>query len=526
MRQCNKCLAIVLVGLFVTQSTRGGEINWEIQSNDRTIVNVDHESVVRESLPSSFFGININYRRLQEQLWDSDRKALKPQILKHLSTLSGIWYRYPGGIVGNGFNWKESLGNFSQRAYQKTPYSGKPSKVYFGLDEYLDFLQQVNGHRFYVLNLVGLDAMDPMREADTASISEANAELAKYLLLNTNFGNDPNYYQLGNELDRSKYEWSAEKYIARSIATIDAITKEEENAKFVAFLRDFKWKYKKDKSRSESHPSDFLKEVLNGLPMVQDYSLHHYYDGKRKDNKSRNIPFWLRLMERSIETYEETRASSPNVWITEHARQKSSDKPGSDGTRFYSSNLGATISTADYLIAIAQIPEVKGSFWHGLNAGPWQLFDFSARHSDLSPRPIFWAIRLLTATSSGEVYRTDVLSPNHSGYSGGYDTRAVAFGLENGSGVSVWIVNRSRKTSQSELVFKPLANKTLTLCHYYIAGSEGEDPDNIDLEPILKVSPYPLEVNVSKNGSVTLDLPPSSVSAFTISSENNCSQLD
>jgi len=526
MRRRNTYLAIILVEVFIAKSALASETTWKIHSNDRTVIKVDHESVVRESLPDSFFGININYRRLQEQLWELDRNAFKPQILSHLKTLPGIWYRYPGGIVGNGFSWKESLGDISQRGYQKTPYGGKQSKAYFGLNEYLDFIEEINGTRFYVLNLVGLDPKNPMHEADIPSVSKSNAELAKYMLHNSDSSNDVNYFQLGNELDRFKYEWSSEKYIARSIATIDKISKEDEDAKFVAFLRDFKWKYKKDKSRGESHPNDFLKEIMTGLPMVEDYSLHHYYDGKRKDGKSRDIPFRLKLMQRSIDTYKEARGKAPNVWITEHARQKSSDKPGSDGTRFYSSNLGAAISTADYLIAIAQIPEIQGSFWHGLNAGPWQLFDFSAKHSNLSPRPIFWAIRLLTATSSGKVYRTHVLSPNQSGYSGGYDTRAAVFGLENRDGVSIWTVNRSRNASQTELVYKPFSNQTLTMCHYHISGSEGEDPDDIDLEPILKLSPTPLEVNRSENGSVTLELPPSSVSVFTISAENNCNQLE
>ena len=49
----------------------------------------------------------------------------------------------------------------------------------------------------------------------------------------------PRYYELGNELDRSEYQWSHEKYIERARGTIEAIGEVDQDARFVAFLREF-----------------------------------------------------------------------------------------------------------------------------------------------------------------------------------------------------------------------------------------------------------------------------------------------
>jgi alpha-L-arabinofuranosidase len=491
---------------------------WKVFSSDRVTIEINEDTVVRESLPSTLFGFNINYRQFQNHLWDQRGQSVKPDIVEHLKYFRGALYRYPGGLVANSFDWTRSVGPVDKRKLQRTVYTERPDNVRFGPKEYLDFVDRVNGHRLYVLNLVGLDPMQPMAESDKEAVAKHNRELAEYLLARRpSRSGAPHYYQLGNELDRFKYEWSAQKYVDRARATMGAIQKVDRDARFIAFLRDFKWVYKAEPARGVSEPADFLREVLQALPAVTDYSLMHYYDGKRKDGKSADIPYWLKRMRATIAAYRATRnGNAPHIWITEHAREKSSNQPGKDDTQVLSSNLGGALSTADYLIAIAQIPEVQGACWHGLNGGPWQLFDATVKHRDLRPRPVYWGLRVLRAMDLPTVLATRTHSPNRSGYQGGYDVRAVGFRDPAKQSLGLWVVNRAAQPVRAEVEYRPLKGQEVQVLHYFLAGKEGVDPDDPGLEPVWQLAPAAATVHVSSTGQLSLDLPPASVSTFII----------
>lgn len=517
---------IIFLILVISQAVlgrvyAGDGILWDIEKADtpRVIVN---NTVVRDRLPDSFLGMNMNYRNFQEHLWDVDTHALKSGIDSKLKKFGNIWYRYPGGIVANSFDWTQAIGDVAGRGGQKTPYSDNPQKVIFGIDEYLDMLDRYGASGFYVLNLVGNDPLRPTEEFDKSEVAARNKELAEYLQSHGSPDSPIHYYQLGNELDRFEYEWLPQKYVERSLATIEAIQEVDKDARFVAFLRDFEWKYKRDPSLGVSSYDDFMRQVLAGLPMVTDYSLHHYSDGKREDGKSRPVTFWLKLMQRSIDTYKRIRKESPGVWITEHARQKSSNKPGSDGTKFYSNNLNGAITTADYLTALAQVPEVQGTFRHGVNAGPWQLFDFVYKNNDLRPLPIYWALLMMRSMPLSTVLETRNLSSHYSLYPGGYDSRAVAFTNEERDQLGLWVVNRYNRPLEMEIEYQGFAGRDVNFCHYYIAGQEGMDPDDYDLEPVLRLSPGIDEIRFQDNGVAKVVLPASSVSTFIMGNTVLC----
>lgn len=433
---------------------------WQVRKSAHPVVTVDVSRKVRTALdPAAFFGFNLNHFTFAHQLWDERNATTKGDVIALLKTyFPGSRYRYPGGMVANGFHWQGSLGAPSKRLTHRNLYGDGRVKPAFGLDEYLQFLDAVDGGFWYVLNLVGTDPSAPWTEADVGDVAALNAELAGYLLQNRRVAGGKRYYQLGNELDRSKYEWPHDKVAARAKATVDAVAKVDADAEFVAFLREFKYRYKKDKRGEVSTPQALMGDVLAALPEVRSYSLLQYYDGLREDGKNWSVRFWLTKLNESIASYRRLRAGAdPAIWITEHARQSTSNRAGSDNTRRVTSNLGASISTADYLTAMMQVPEVQGAFWHGLNAGPWQLFDAGVQHRDFRPRPIFWALAMMRAVVFPEVYATITHSPNVSGYDGGYDVRAVAFGdvvtdtnaanaSEPGPArMGLWLINRAQK---------------------------------------------------------------------------------
>ncbi|MGB3624058.1 hypothetical protein FT643_17645 [Ketobacter sp. MCCC 1A13808] len=477
-------------------------------------IEIDSKSIVREQLPSELFGFNINYMSFQNQLWDKKKNQVYPAIVDHLKYFPSAIYRYPGGLVANSFSWEQSVGLAARRPKQNTIFKSPPQEALFGLDEYVQFLDQVDGRFLYVLNLVGNNPLQPLQESAEQEVADKNKELARYLAEKVK--GQPRYYQLGNELDRSKYEWDADKYVARSRKTIDAIHSVDKDARYIAFLRDFIWKYKKDKARGKSAPDAYMKTVMKGLPEVTDYSLHHYYNGKRTDGRSRSLAFWLKLLEESIQDYRAIRGQDPNIWITEHARQMSSDKPTKDLTSQFVSNLGGALSTADYMIAIAQIPQIKGAVWHGLNAGPWQLFDYSVRYKDLRPRPIYYGLRALREMDLPIVMTTHTSSTNVSGYPSGYDVRAVAFRDKQADQLGLWVVNHSSRPQKAMVRYQPFASKDVVVERFYIAGQEGKDADDLNLELNENVITDKTSATHSKDGTVEIVIPPASVSSYVI----------
>ena len=474
------------------------------------------DTVLRETVPSTLFGFNINFLKFQEQLWDKNKQAMKDGIIDHLRPFKNAIYRYPGGLVSNTFHWTGAVGELDERTPQKSFFDKKSKPVTFGIDEFLQFVDEVGGYPWYVLNMVGTDPESPMAAADVEEVAASNLALANYLNERVDTSQFPLFLELGNELDRSKYEWTPQEYVDRSLTTVETISAEIDNVEFVPALRDFKMRYKKETSLGSGHPEEFIETAINGLEMVDGYSIHHYYDSKREDGKSRSIPFWLRLLNRSINTYKSIRNEAPNVWITEHGRQPDSNKPGKDGTLSSSSNLSAALSTADYLIALSLLPEIKGAVWHGLNAHPWQLFDYSARYNDLRPRPIYWAFRVMAEMNLDVGLTTRTASPNLSNYAGGYDIRASAFRNEASDQLALRVVNRYSDYQTVKINYKTFAGKDVEVEHFQISAPVGADPENEDKDYMLELSPSKQKFSFSDSGEIEIDIPPSSVSTLNI----------
>ncbi|MFW2439309.1 MAG: hypothetical protein ACN4GR_08060, partial [Arenicellales bacterium] len=196
------CVLLINVDAYSSSTNQG----WKIKKSNAVKITIDDKSVVRKELPDKLFSFNINYIATQRQLWDRETNSIKAKVIEHLDPFDGSVYRYPGGIVADNLEWAGIIGPVSERKPQKSFYNRKPVKIRFGIDEYIDFVNSVNGETWYVLNLVGKNALEPLLESDKTIVADINKKLAEYLKpkLNTT----PHYYQLGNELDRSKYEWS------------------------------------------------------------------------------------------------------------------------------------------------------------------------------------------------------------------------------------------------------------------------------------------------------------------------------
>ncbi|MBA3563082.1 MAG: hypothetical protein H0W33_03555 [Gammaproteobacteria bacterium] len=480
----------------------------DVQPAERASILIVDE-VVRDELPDTVFGFNLRHISVQNDLFKDG--AFHARSLEFLKAFPGALYRYPGGLMSNHFWWQRAVGQNQNRLPQATTKAagGEVRTVLFGPDEFMSVVEQTGGEPVYVLNLLGYHETDSLHELSAEEMADSNANLAQRLK------GDVKLYQLGNELDRAEYQWPHDKYIKRARATMDAVLDVDPEARFIAFLRDFDWQYRGDAGTGKSRYQDFIGDVLDGLPEVTDFSMQFYYDDPgMEDVQTKNLTWRLRQYQRAMQAASEQRdGNALNVWITEHARgiNLGAGKPTKDRGPLTSNQQGA-ISTADFLISLAQLPSVQGAALWGANATPWELFDAHHEHNDLRPRPTYWALRVLRDLKLPVVLRTRTESPNASGYAGGYDVRAVAFRDSCGEQLGLWAVNRSASEQPVAVTYAPFARRAVTVRHAFAAGRAGVDTDvtaqSVELEPQESQQTF------SALGVIELRLPPSSVSSF------------
>lgn len=479
---------------------------------------VDAGNVVRAELPVELFGFNIRWTHFEQDLWDERKGEVRPRVIEELQAFPGVLYRYPGGLVANYFDWESTVqplalrvaGNAKRKPVEKVPQ--------FGINEYARFVKDVNGRLWYTLNLGGVRLGGVPGEKPEAVVAESNKRLAKHLLESGSWGDGPHFFELGNELDRSTYQWPHAKYVSRSMASIKAITGVDEQARFVAFLREFNWRYKPPAAPGVSRYDDFIKDVLTGLPMVNDFSLHLYYDGVLNEGgKYFHIADAVEKLDKAFQVAQRVRGGKPvRVWVTEHGRRVPSEKRDEDTAKVLTSNLSATLSTGDFLIAMAQQPAVAGACWQAVHGVARQLFDASVKYSDLRPRPLLIGMKLLYLGPEWSVLSTQSRSDNHSGYPGGYDVRATAFTNGKRDSIVVWAVNRAMQPTRAELALKGFALKQALLKHDYIAGKAGISADDPKEDYVLELDGKEVPVSFSAPGVLALTLPPSSLSRITL----------
>jgi alpha-N-arabinofuranosidase len=466
---------------------------------------------IRPSLPSHFISFNMNFITFEMNYWDTTRGKVKAEVVEGMRAFSGAIYRYPGGLISNAFDWEGAVGDVASRRRQKTVSWKEGTVARFGPEEYFAFLDQVGGQSWYVLNLLGWDEQALYRESSSAKLAASNQKLAEFRRVRDKTSGIPRFYHLGNELDRSEYQWPTEKYVQRSLESLNAVRQADPDARFVPFLRDFDWHYR---GRPGTSPAkDFANDVLTGLPGIEDFSLQVYYDRPSEEGKTFDVEWRQGLLKRIIAQTTALRGKPYRVWITEHAKQNPQKAPLPYRLATTSGITGA-VASADFLIAMTQLPEIQGVFWHALGGGHWwDLF----READgrVEPTPVYWAFRLLRENMTGAVLKTDTAGPNESRYEGGYDVRSVVLSKPGGN-LTVWAINRAGKPTELSLSLKALKGRRVSIRHGYVAASKPGGGLESEMDIIRESGDPPREARFSDKGVLRFTLPALSVSALRI----------
>lgn len=482
------------------------------ESADQISVTVLPGNPVRSDLDAGFFGFNLPWFNFQNGLMSAaDSAAPHPDLASYLRRFSGAYYRYPGGTFGNYFDWQGAVGPVEARLAQKATGWSPPQVIRFGIPEYFSFLDVVQGRPWYVVNLFGRFGNELELPALQAESKGLFAHLQQFSASHPAQFREIKY-ELGNELDRDVYGWSAEKYAKRAMAIGKQFESGGKPSPQVVPLEDF------DALRGRS-ASEYNREVVEKLPeTIQDFALHPYYAGRPGGPPVNNR---LRHICATLDDIQAVRpGSQPSIWLTEHARWPQG-KINSDewkGNKPRTNNLDAALHVGDFLIGAARIAPIKSTFLHALHANdaPWALFVRDYKQDKLIPTAVYLGLVLFREGMAAQVLPSKMRSTNTAEVDGGHDARALVM-QEPGQGTyKIWLVNHAHQQNTITVKIPALASRTIQIEHKYLAHADASANNSTAQPTMLEIQTAHAQLKADQDGKIRLVVPMHSLSAITL----------
>lgn len=472
-----------------------------LSANDYSISS-DTLGRTRKKLGPEYFGFNLVWTGFQGSHWLPAFRKVAPEIVEWMTVFPGAVYRYGSNVT----DWRDAVGQPLARPARKIESWANPIVANFGYDEYLQFVTQVNGRAWVIANIFGVYE----GELSTEWLAANAADWLRYSELKKQNGMPAILrWELGNELDRGKANWSPDKYTGNAGAVGNVLLQSSNKPTLVAMLED----YDAFKGMSASQYNRKVVQMLS--PQVREFAQHLYYDGSPGGPP---IPNRLAHLCQSIEDVYSVRPDiKPVFWITEHARNPpGDDKPDWQKNWWRSVNLEGALGVADMMIAATQVPEVQGLFLHSMEgaASPWPLFH---RMSDgrLQPSAVYYALSILRKSMLDEVLQTQTSSRWDSGYPGRYDIRATVLSNSARDKYAIWAVNRNNASITTKVYIPALSSKHLTVQVSVLADPD-LDAGNSLAWSRLRPRYFEMALSFDKTGLAVLNLPANSVSAISM----------
>lgn len=112
-----------------------------------TTIGIDGRSN-RGAVRPDLLGVNHRYARNGHGMWDAVNDRPHLRAVKHLRRAGVSMVRYPGGIVGNLFDWKKAVGTErgcqTNGQWKSTGYS-KVKGLAYGVDEHMELVDAIDG---------------------------------------------------------------------------------------------------------------------------------------------------------------------------------------------------------------------------------------------------------------------------------------------------------------------------------------------------------------------------------------------
>ena len=106
------------------------------------------------TIPRGLYGVNIEWWRNANGLWDEGADRLTPELVAYSKSLGTTLIRFPGGFLGDTYNWKEAVGpRKSRRPQVSNPSSGEKSPPNLGTDEAIQFAGAIGADLLLTANV-------------------------------------------------------------------------------------------------------------------------------------------------------------------------------------------------------------------------------------------------------------------------------------------------------------------------------------------------------------------------------------
>jgi alpha-N-arabinofuranosidase len=484
------------------------ESNIKVPRAENNTVLTDAATTVRMLTPS-FFGFNMEWLEFQLGLWDTTNQRVLPSVVSIFKEFPGAVYRFPGGTNSNHIDWRDAVGPVATRQPRKHVRWSGPLRAEFGLDEYLRFVKDVDGQAWYVANLYG--ALDSVKSP--AELARNAERIATYTLERARKGMPPILrWELGNELDRGALKWSPDRVADVALQVAAALKRSDPAAKFVTFQQEYP--AQADKGYSAARYNKELRDAVTTLR--PDFAMHFYYDGPPDVPP---VDYFLKQLCQVIDNAK-AEGSKGHVWITESGRVpngfwKKTPKELWPET----ANLTAAISLADMMIALTQIPEVRGAFTHSLvtTTSPWPLVH-KRSNGVIDPSVTLLGLKLLRQNMLANVLAS-IQTSGDSGWQGAnYAVRSAVLTNNERTAFTLWTINKSNK--QQKLQFE-IKNAKLAIDFTDASTITDQQVNANNYVTSTRVQIKNKAVTVISNGAShwSIQLPPNSVNALKFTSQ-------
>ena len=112
-----------------------------------------------EAVSRGLLGCNHRVNNNGEGIWDPVNNEVFPDFTKTYLASGITSFRYPGGTVGNYFEWKKGIGDRNERLAQISK-GGQVEVSLFGVDEACNWAETVNSTLVYMYNFANGSAAD------------------------------------------------------------------------------------------------------------------------------------------------------------------------------------------------------------------------------------------------------------------------------------------------------------------------------------------------------------------------------
>lgn len=462
MRVLFRFIAIVYC-FFQAQSTYAGD-------GSQVELAIDPQQVINSNVSPNTFGFAVDWYQFQLGYYREGK--VRPEVIQWLKPFKGAVYRYSGG---NTFEWRKAVGPLNERKKMAVNFEGAKLPE-FGPNEFLRFINQVDGNAVVLLNVKGNSPADIMADDNLDYLNWFSQNGAKCV----SGQNCPiKYFELGNEVDTEKgIKWGANYYAKRITPFIVKAKRKYPDIKFAVVGKTIPWDSIYDVDGKDF--DEVVAKEVGGL--VDAVTFHPYYDGRSVMDMNAHI-------DKMLSKYKKVNPNI-NALITEHGRWPTIPHFGRWEDNWYqASGSWGGLSAADFIVQNLDKSDIAGMMWHMIaTKGPWQLIHLNKSNDTVYPSATYWFLRTIREGFYESIVQVNPkFDVGLKKYGGKYDQRFIAMKGRNGD-LSLIGINRSNSTKELCISIKGNNYNKVFKYNYVSATEDGLDNNDRETELIKMTS--------------------------------------